>query len=204
MVFKKGKRKQQSVAKADLKKVISSVLNRKFEEKHSYNSLNTTASSTCTFNQISSGIVVGTGDTSNRIGDRFHLKSIKLGFNFGLADATNIVRVIMFKWKPNTTPTAAALFEDSSLLGMLLNNFRRDSIKGGALRVIGDWKITLNTNQPNVYFHTKNYKLDWEVQMNAGSATDGYDTLYLAYLSDSAAVSHPAMQVCWNMVYTDA
>lgn len=191
-----------------IKSYVSGILKKNIELKHSSASLNTTASTTATLTQITSSIAVGTGDTSARIGDRYLLKNMVIGFNVGLADATNIIRCVLFQWNEASTPDSS-VFEDTATggaLGMTMGSFSRDKQQAGVLKIIKDWHFTLNSGNPSIYTGQK--KIDLKsckpVQMYGGSATNGKGTLWLIYVSDSAAVSHPSFQSHWTINYTDA
>ena len=192
--------------KAVVHKAVVAEIKKDAEVKHSFNALNTTASTTIQFNQITSSIVVGTSDTSNRIGDRYRLQGMHIGFNVAAADATNLIRCTLIQWNKNTTPTAAEIFEDSATIPALIGAFRSDSLASKMFTVIKDWHWVLNTaSVPNLAIVNKYISLKHirGVQLFAGSATDGIGTLYLVYQSDSSAVAHPAFQCAWDLHYLD-
>lgn len=192
----------------NLKSYVAGLLKKNIEMKHTYGSINSSASTTCAFNQITSSIVVGTADIANRIGDKYLLKNLVIGMNVGLADTTNIIRAVLFQWNENSTPDSG-IFEDTGTagaLGLTMGSFSRDKMNSGVLRVIRDYTFCLGTNKSNIYFSNKfvNLKNCKPVQMYGSSATAGSGTLWLAYVSDSAAVSHPTFQAHWTINYTDA
>jgi len=188
-------------------KVAKNVFKKEVEEKHSYAGFNTGVSNSHYSNQITSLITVGTGDTSNRIGDRYRLTRMQLGFNMAVGDSTNVIRCILLQWMNNSTPSASEIFENTSTTGQVFGDFSSDSVRSGALRVIRDFHWTLNNvNRPNHMVTYRNISLKGckPVQMVGGSATAGWGTLYLIAVSDSSAIAHPVLQAEWSLKYRDA
>lgn len=197
------KPKSSSVA-AIARRVAKSTLKKEVELKHAYGNLNTTASTTMTLSNLTVGIALGTSDTNARVGDKITLKYMNIGFNFAVADTTNIMRVLLFQWNRNSDPTASEIFEDTSTIGQLTGALCRDSLNSKILKPIREWNICLNANQPNFFIGNKYISLSKNKPVNfIGGGSTAYNHIYLAYVSDSSAISHPVMQTAFTINYSD-
>ena len=197
--------KKASVSKG-VKKYINKRLRKVGELKHAVITvLNTTTSATTAFYQLTPPAVGNTDIT--RVGDVYKMESLDIGFNFSSADATNVIRVIIFAWGQTDTPTSALVFEDTSVnpVSELTGGLNRDSINSGRMVLIKEFHITLNgVARPNHYFRfKKSLRSLKSVHMSGGSATVGRNTLYMAYISDSSVVTHPAIQFAGVVDFRD-
>jgi len=184
---------------------VKRYIRKEGEEKHGYSRFNVNATTTPVYNQLNNVISVGTADTNNRIGDKYTITKLELGFNLSYGDPTNILRIIIFQWLEDSVPTDSDIFEDttdpqSKLLGSLCS----DSIKGKVLRVLKDIKVACNTYQPNMYWRTSISGSKMRpLQMVGGSASAGVGNIYCCYMSDSSAIAHPVLQCNWTLHYMD-
>lgn len=173
------------------------------EVKHLYNYINTTSSTTFAY-QALTDTALGTGDTA-RIGDQIQPKLMDIGFNFGVADTTNILRIFLFQWNLTSTPTDAEMFEDTTnTVTRLCGSLNRDSMKARKMTILWDKQITLNgVSRPNVYFRLKQSLARCRKIGYVGGSTVAVGNIYLGYISDSSAVSHPAIQMAFTFDYWD-
>ena len=203
--------KKKRVKRADnamsgiARRVARQVVNNNIETKHTFNSFNVSPSSTFQWSQVTPP-PVGTGDTQ-RIGDRYKMKGMNIGFTCAVSDATNIIKFTLIQWFRSSDPVVSDVFEDTSTYGCLCGGYSRDSLRGGQLKVVKEWAIRLATVGPNNSFISNTYvslRGCKPVQMIGGSATSGMGTLYLVYQSDSTAIGHPAIIGSYTLDYTDA
>lgn len=143
---------------------------------------------------------------SQRIGEQIFLKKLKIRLNVAISDATNIVRIIFFRWSPDnqvSSPTTSTVLQSLSTMAHI--NYIND--QSGKVQVLLDrtWALTY-TNQINVNLIANLYgkKLGKKrVDFNSTLVT-GVDQIYYLLLSDSVAVTHPYVAGYVRMEYTDA
>ena len=200
-------RKRKPGSKQGLKKMVSSVVKKaiqaKVEHKHLTVTLNTSASTTPTYGLLST---IGQGTTDIlRIGDEIRPYRLKGGYLLAVADTTNIVRVIIFSWKQNSTPADSTVFDDSgNVHGLLIGPFSRDTMNGRMMVVHYDKTHALSgVSSPNQRHHV-NIALRSKINFVGGSSTASFNGLYICYVSDSSAVTHPVIQYTFDLDFTDA
>lgn len=154
---------------------------------------------------ILSLIDVGVGDTDLlREGDQLTLKSIHLRGDFLRGDTYNIIRLIIFQWKGDSTPLAADVFEDTSSAGALLYcPIRKDTRQ--LLNCLRDdmyyVNSTQNENQLYKYYINKGFTRKIVYQ---GGTTIASNKIYLAAVSDSTVASHPNLAYYSNINFTSS
>lgn len=147
----------------------------------------------------------GTTDIT-RIGDMISLHSIDMRWSAIVADATNIVRVVLIQWNPDTTietPTYNAVFAGA---GSPVNSpFNHDGNK--KFTVVYDKRVFLSTAIGTagdaVYIMATNSKLNNRIQFISGSQ-NSMGGLYLILLSDSIASTHPTVDYSVRINWYDA
>jgi len=204
MSAKGSKRNARHEVSKDVRKYVDRRLKSEGETKHSNSSFNVSSSSTATYFQLSS-IATGQSDVT-RIGDEIRLTKLDIGFNMAVGDSTNILRVLIFQWNLQTTPTDAEVFEDmTSNVTQLCGAVCRDSILARKMRVIKDLRFTLNSiNEVNIY---RRYMLRLDrlrkTRYIGGSTTLGVGQIWLMHISDSSAVTHPVLQSAYTLDFKD-
>lgn len=176
------------------------------ELKHVQASINTTISNTAWVDSLNQVITVGTSDAGNRIGDKYKITSLRFAGSVTYADATNILRLIVFQWFSNTAPLASYILEDvSTTESQLYGSYNRDYLRGKRFRVLYDKLHYVDqTNKPVKMF--KGYISGSKIaacQMIGGSAVTGDSNVYYLAVSDSGAIAHPAFKMVYMMDYTD-
>lgn len=157
---------------------------------------------------IGSFTVPVNGNTdATRLGDKIRYKSLWLNWSASAGDATNLFRMIIFKWKENTavaTPTVGDILQQHSATpsgpNLVLSNYVSSDAKRKKFKVIYDKTVTLTTSGTNqVVRLSKTFK---ESQLGSfdfnGTASTGIGKLYFFMISDSGAVAHP--QVKFNAI----
>jgi len=187
-----------------LRSYVNQRISSSGELKHVYGYANTTVSTSVVYSQLS---VIATGATDvARVGDSVKLKKLVIGFNTAVADTTNIMRVIIFQWNLPTNPTDAEVFEDTTNnVTYTCGSICRDSMHARKLRILYDRQVTFNgVSAPNMYWR-KSFNLNRLRKCNyiGGSSTVGMGNIWIAYVSDSSAVSHPALQYAYTLDFTD-
>jgi hypothetical protein len=138
---------------------------------------------------------------TTRDGDSINLESIKLGIELICGDATNIVRFIMFRWKPNTTPAAADIWQAVASNVAPLYQPLHDNMQ--EYDILVDKLYTLHSYQPVVtdmiIYDFKNPK----VQYVSGTTT-GSNKIYMYFVSDSGAATHPSLYFVSKLLFRDS
>jgi len=146
------------------------------------------------------------GDTEiTRDGDQLGLISFQTKFILSCSDATNAVRVIIFKWKmdsafgpPSTTDILYNVGSTYAPVAMY-NHDRRDCFS-----VIMDksYELILGTSRAETPLVKFGKKLKGKIRFNVG-ATSGKNKIYAMYISDSAVVGNPTIRAIFRINFVD-
>lgn len=154
--------------------------------------------------------LIGQGDgVGARDGDAIKLEKIDFRYNLQAADNTNVMRLILFQYKENTAvavPTISSILAtgaSGSVDGFSQYvNYR----KGRGFKILKDVTYDMTLNQENTQIPGH-----WQMPINSlkeisfsAAGTTGYNHLGLAYISDSAAVTHPSLFGQFRVWYTDS
>lgn len=200
---RKPKKTRKSLATiGTVKRLIGSTQEHKFYQRHVAGSA---ISTTGAGEDLSAHIVQGDTD-SMREGDNLTLTKVRMFGTIEVADTTNLMRVILFRYKPVATPTWAELLEGGTpALADIYRPYRKDT--ASLFHICYDRVFTLSTvSKPQVSFQKIIYgkKLGKKKVSYNGGGTTGADHLWLFILSDSGAVSHPTITYNVTQYYTDS
>ena len=95
-----------------------------------------------------SGTSLGTGDSTQRIGDKIRLKNLQLRMNIVASDAVNRVRCTIIKWNEDdtfNTPSATQIYQ--SPLTTIQGFLNMDSLKAGKFNVLYDKVIDVELQE---------------------------------------------------------
>lgn len=115
-----------------------------------------------------------------------HIKGVVVA-----ADTTNIVRYTVLRWKPNTIPTAADIYDDATIgaNGAMFSPFNH--INRPSFVVLADRYIDLEATNGDMQ---KMFNIRIKPQPKTiyeGGANTGSNKLYIIWSSDSVAITHP-------------
>lgn len=167
-------------------------------------SLTPTTSGYFTYTALSQG----SGDTQ-RIGDSINVTSLHVKGYTTRADTTNIVRLIVFLWKPlssDIAPLAGSVIDSSTWSAdptqAYYNVDRRR--KPRQYKVLYDKTWYLDSDHTIIPF-SFNYMPKTPIKINfaSGSSTASDNQIYFQMMSDSAAASHPILLFSSRIYYTD-
>lgn len=193
---KKRSKKTKALTRKDVRKEILKIAEKKF--------INGTNSAGIDFSGTVTSISdVAQGDTDNtRDGDNLYLTSLQLRWSVVLGDSTNLARIIVFQWKPNSTPTTGDILITTGSTAAPLSAYNHDTRQ--SYRILSDSLVALNaaeTMKAGTSF-VVNFPVK-QIQYT-GSGTTGTNKLYLLALSDSGASSHPTFTYYYKLNYRDA
>lgn len=189
---------QQSKMRKIAKQEANRVSQRDNELK--YDNLNYTA--TLTYNwalsNLTAGIGAGTTDIT-RIGDAVTMKNLEIRWRVAAADATNVCRMVVYVAKNGDT-TDLPFETDGSYetpLSLYNHDYRR------RYKVLWDRTISTSTSGSNqvVSGHKIINLRNMVAQYTTASTTCVKNALYLAVVSDSAAVPHPSPVIHCRLYY---
>lgn len=147
--------------------------------------------------------------TDGRIGDEIAYRYLKARFTIVMADATQIVRVIFFKWHDNTSysaPTYAKILK-ADVSGIVTPlSFYNDNEKQ-SYSIIYDQVFTgtNGTSNPLLIQHRElKFPVKGKARYTADAGTDGTNKLYRLMISDSAGPPNPTVYWMTEVGYTDA
>lgn len=156
-----------------------------------------------TLHQVIDLMAVTQGDgEQQRDGDQLKITSMFGRGRIYAGDAVNTVRLTLIRWKCNSTPTPAEVYEDTGIgaQGALFSPFNhkfRDSFV-----VISDRWYNIDTYNPIKLF-TLSSKAQPKTVFN-GALTTGTNKLFLFTSSDSSLAVHPTVTFRGNIHYTDS
>lgn len=185
------------------KKQVKSLINSGRENKYHDTLLAVTEEYGGTVYSISD---VPVGDTDiTRDGDQFTQRSLRIKGKCVVADATNIVRFIVFRWKQNDTPDVAKILS-STYVGSIRAPYAPFHHDGRTnFTVLYDKMLVTDTYNPIRVFDTKWINLrDKKQYMVAGSSTEGKNKIYVLVISDSAAEASPLFEQVSRLTFTDS
>lgn len=171
------------------------------EIKHKDHDSDTTASTTPVFVSLTA-FSAGTGD-NQRVGSAVQPHSLEVTLQMSEADNTNVFRVIFFQWlgdDGDNPPTQADLLATTGDAISQRQYHRRKQY-----RLISDQIYSSsNTGNSNQLVVRKRFKLKNYKQCRFdGSTTDGNNMIYMMYMSDSGAATHPTFNYRCRLFYTD-
>jgi len=189
-------------SKLATKKYVKSQLSKEIELKWSHFERNDSVSDIgilVDYTQLTQGV-----DINQRIGNKIQPKSFKVDIAFVPGDATNRIRMIAFQWHPNDatdTPSISELILHSTVgyitQGPLYPVYRSQ------YTLLKDKMITFSANTPTLIHKRFTLKPKKMCTYNYGTTT-GTNHIYIAFVSDSAAIPHPQYTLTGMLKYTDA
>lgn len=150
-------------------------------------------------------MAVPQGDTEqSRDGDAIKITQCRIKGHIIGTDASNIIRMTVIRWKPNTIPTAADIYDDTTIgaNGAMFSAFKhttRDSFVVLADKYIKVEGATYGNIQKmfNIYI-----KPQPKTTFN-GALTTGQNKLYIIWSSDSIVANHPYVTYRGDLLYLD-
>lgn len=134
------------------------------------------------------------------------MKSLRFGYDLTVADSSNIVRVIVFQWKPSTTlvvPTIGDIITASTTTIATLSQYVWDF--KSQYTILYDRRHILSTDFPRIqvrrFINLKYAKKEVECY---NATTAGSSHIYYIAISDSTAATHPVMQMYSRLTFEDA
>jgi hypothetical protein len=196
---RKGNNKSANLTKAVVRQMIDSKLNVEDEKKWILNEYTATGVDSAGIVLDLTAITQGIGDTGNRVGDQIVLDRARLSYAVASADTTNVVRVLIFKWMPQSVPVITNLLTSG---GSQIPWAPHNTDTADQYQVLYDRLHFLAASGPGIDGDVLEIKLPGKVQFSGGSTT-GTGKIYLILVSDSGAIPHPVMNLNCALYYED-
>jgi len=164
---------------------------------------NSTVSSTSTFTDLTSGIAQGT-TMYQRIGQSVRVQNISMKGILTIADTTQVIRIIIFKWLVSDTTDAPQVGELLDTAGGTIPEYVAQKLvyRPSRFAVLWDKTWTFAQNWQPVLSFDHIVKLNSEVEYDVGVNT-GKNHIYMMTVSDSAATTHPSVLISTTVHYHD-
>jgi len=181
--------------KGEINVAVRKALDRREELKIKDTTFNVSSTLAGTVVDLSS-IAQGTTEAT-RIGNRISPKYLDIRASVHVADATNVLRVVVFQWHLDdgaVVPTASNILQAGLVTGNWgpwagYNNDERN-----AFSVLGDWVWQLNAASSNTSVDfVRRIKRKMRQPEYAGTLLTGTSKIYMLLISDSAAAPNPFM-----------
>lgn len=191
----------RQIAREEARKAIS----KNVEWKKYDLEFNSTVADTASVNHLT---IIGQGDNvSNREGDEVFLGSVHVTWMAKLADTTNVVRLILVLDQEGggTTPAVSGIVEAASTLTEAYLYSPKNEYNKFRFKFLHDELVALdagNVVKAGKFYHRFKTPVKCTWSNSAGTAPRR-NNLYLVLISDSVAVSHPAMEFYSRVLYHD-
>lgn len=153
-------------------------------------------------------IVQGTG-FAQRLGDEVQHKELRVKYAFNMADTTQLVRVIFFKWKDNdqfNAPTVAQILLNDTGGAPSPMSFLNDNCKQ-SYTILFDktYSGTNNAANPKSFINADfKIPLKGKSRYFSDAGTTGTNKIYRLFISDSVAPPNPNFDWQTQIAYSDS
>jgi len=193
------KRGLNRTEKSQVSKIAKNVVSRKIETKYIDSTYNSGFDTTGTIQILSNIITQGVTD-SDRVGDKCEMKSLAMRGYASYGDTVNIMRVILFQWKPSST--TAPVITDILQTVHRFSHYNHD--KKALYRVLYDTTFNLNDTNRRQQLIKRTLKLKLKTLKFENAGVNGMNHIYLLGISDSGGVPNPAVQLDFRLTFKDA
>jgi len=182
--------------------LVRKELSQQIEPKHFDVAFSSTAGSGGSGVLYLSAIPQGTTDIT-RVGDRLTLRSLEARWDTVYADATNIVRFILFQWIGDAVTDVPAITDILESVPYVFSAYNWDIRH--KVRILHDETVSLADVGPKV--HQGKVKIglaNTQQRFLAASTNIEAGGLFALFVSDSAAIAHPVYNLYTRVAYNDA
>jgi len=186
-----------------IQKVVNSSLSKEQEEKYQVFYLATNVDYSGAIVDVTA-ISQGDADT-NRNGDEIVPKLLSIRGTFVNADSSNAFRLIVFRYKNDTSltgnPSMTNILNLTASVTAPLQPYYHDARR--TFSILHDSMYVTDTNNAIRKFNVRIPLGRKAVNFIAGNTT-GINKIYVGIISDSAASTHPAASLVCELRYTDS
>jgi len=189
-----------ALAKTEIKKLIKQEIKGVQEVKSFDTGIGSTFDNTGSITKLTT---IPQGDTdTTRDGDHIKLTKCWCNLAVSVGDATNVVRVIVFRWNQDDSSVAPTV-NDITQSVSAYSPIHRDNERAHKFDVIFDKFFSVSNVGPGCA------SVEWRKPLKSiiafqATANTGTGHLYMYIISDSSAVPHPGVNLIWRTYYTDS
>lgn len=194
------------VTRAEVRKLISASHEHKFIDQNISGASISDSGVVYRLDQV----VQGDSDQT-RTGDSVDLKELQMRGGWEVADNYNVLRAIIFQATAAHSSTSLPTVGDILLSGyvgttsVVYAPYDKDRTgPGGQYKVLWDKTFTADTDDPVSVFQTTLRRGFRKRVQYIGGTTTATGGLYVLFVSDSGAISHPGLTFVARTVFTDA
>lgn len=195
---------KNSVTAPQVRKIVRRALHADEEEKyaivHASYSVST-AAGVYSLSNTSQGASGG-----GHIGDECRLRSIEFRWEAIVGDTFNVIRCVVFVWKPNMaltgTPADTDILKTVTPPNQITSCYEEDG--EDMYRILADFNVCMVTGGDNQvktgkFSRKLNLKQDYTT-----STSNCSNNIFVLLISDSGAVAHPTFNFTSRIAFTDA
>lgn len=144
-----------------------------------------------------------------RDGNQITVVGLHGKYHINAADNYNYVRVVIFRWKADTSPATSSVLDSVAMAANRGGTANYNISNAGLFSVLYDRTHYVDADDPGTRVISYNLKKKIGRRKviydgDAASATAGQYKLYMCMVSDSGAVSHPYINADNRVTYLDA
>lgn len=185
-----------------VKSIVKRALHKDEEEKYAIVQASYSVSTTAGIYSLANTSQGSSGGT--HIGDECRLKSIWFRWQTIVADTYNVVRIIVFVWKPNigfATPAALNILKTVTTPNQLTTCYNEDG--EDMYHILYDNVIPMVTGNTNTKVGKFQKRLNLKQDFLTGSSNCS-NNIYVLLISDSGAAADPTVNFTSRIAFTDA
>jgi len=189
-----------SLTKTDLKKLIKDEIHEVQEKKSFDAGIASTFDNTGSITKLTT---IPQGDTdSTRDGDHIKLFKLWMCGNVQYADATNAIRLIIFRWNQDDSSAGPTVNDITQSLSPF-SPIHRDNERAKKLDFLYDELFAVANVGPGSISFKWHRDVKSIIAFQA-TANTGTGHLYAFIISDSSASTHPGLNLIFRTYYTDS
>lgn len=207
-IFRRRKRASRkskpSLSRGQVKQmnsIASKAISRRAEKKYYLHSNGSSSISDTGYIWPLSDVPQGDTDQT-RNGDSLYLRTVRILGDVRAGDTTNACRVIVFQWLDDSTPTVASVLQTTSGVTAVFSPYLHDQRKKFRIMYDKMFVVAANGNDAKV-FDTKYLRPPIKKVAFTAATTTGSNKIFLLLISDSTAVTHPALTHYSKVTYDD-
>lgn len=206
MAYKRKRRtfkRRKGISRKVVRKIAKSVVSRSAEKKFADASGNSGIDFNGTNWQIATPIQGITLNT--RIGDSFNWARLEIRGSITAAATTNVVRVMVYSWKPDNYLDAPNIDDLFPKRGTALAPYSPTPTPDTRAKMVVHFERTfaVSASGPEVKTFSKNIYLRSKFHASSVNSTYGRNCLYIVAISDDGAAVYPNMAWFARAHYTD-
>lgn len=207
MPFARKRRTRRKAPRKTRTRVMRSIARKEISrlaEKKYWLTADDSATPSYTGSMVDLSAVPQGDNDSSRDGDSLAIRSTRMKGHIIAADTTNVVRLILFHWLDDSTPTISNVLSGnytSGSVNVVDAPYTHDQRR--KIRVLWDRTFNLHSGQDQVVFDTRYLKPKQKKIAYTAAGTTGYNKIWMLMVSDSAAVAHPSVAYVNRLTFND-